>query len=170
MNKIVMAVGAACGLVAFALDQATKAVIFNAAAPGTEIVIAPFFSIAPGHNSGVAFGLAADAAPWVLIAVGLALSAWLAALLTRAGTLAVGGALGAAVGGAMANIADRLRFGAVRDFIDLHWTSFYWPAFNVADASLVTGLLLFVLLAQKGPELAGRERLRREKNMRNGHE
>lgn len=154
MNKGVIAAGAAAGLTALVLDQATKSVIFEAAAPGTEIVVASFFSIAPGSNSGVAFGMAAGTAPWILIAVGLALSAWLAALLARAGSLAAAAALGAALGGALANIADRLRFGVVRDFIDLHWSYYHWPAFNVADASLVTGLLLFVLLGQKGPRRA----------------
>ena len=149
MNGRVVTAGAAFGLAAFVLDQATKAVIFDAAAPGTRIVVASFFSITPGHNSGVAFGLAAGAAPWVLIAVGLALSAWLATLVTQTGSVAPGAALGAAIGGALGNIADRLRFGVVRDFIDLHWGSMHWPAFNIADASLVTGLLLFVMLAKR---------------------
>ena len=150
MNGRVVTAGAAFGLAAFVLDQATKAVVFDAAAPGREIVVASFFSIAPGYNSGVAFGMAAGAAPWVLIAVGLALSAWLATLVTQTGSVAPGAALGAAIGGALGNIADRLRFGVVRDFIDLHWGSLHWPAFNIADASLVTGLLLFVMLAHKG--------------------
>lgn len=157
MNGRVVTTGAAFALAAFVLDQATKAVIFDAVAPGTEILVAPFFSLAPGHNSGVAFGMAAGAAPWILIAIGIALSVWLATLLTRVHSLSAGAALGAAIGGALGNIADRLRFGAVRDFIDLHWSSFHWPAFNIADASLVTGLLLFVLLAQKGHERAAVE-------------
>lgn len=154
MNGRVVITGAAFAAAAFALDQATKAVIFDAVAQGTEIQVASFFSLAPGHNSGVAFGMAAGAAPWILIAIGIALSVWLATLLTQVRSLSAGAALGAAVGGALGNIADRLRFGVVRDFIDLQWSSYHWPAFNIADASLVTGLLLFVLLAQKGPRRA----------------
>ena len=155
MNGRVVTAGAGFGLAAFVLDQATKALIFGAAAPGREIVVASFFSIAPGYNSGVAFGMAAGAAPWVLIAVGLALSAWLAALLTQTRSLAAAAALGAAIGGALGNIADRVRLGAVRDFIDFHWGPMHWPAFNIADASLVAGLLLFVMLAHKGPRRGG---------------
>ena len=164
MNRRVVTGGAASGLAAFVLDQATKAIVFNAAAPGPEIVVASFFSIAPGHNSGVAFGMAAGAAPWVLIALGLALSVWLATLLKQAGSVAAGAALGAAIGGAVGNIADRLRFGVVRDFIDFHWGSMHWPAFNIADASLVTGLLLFVFLEHKSSGRGGsRERSARAK-------
>lgn len=167
MNGRAVTAGAAFGLTAFVLDQATKAVIFDAARPGVEIVVASFFSITPGHNSGVAFGMAAGAAPWVLIAVGLALSAGLAALLTQTGSVAAGAALGAAIGGALGNIADRLRFGAVRDFIDFHWGSTHWPAFNIADASLVTGLLLFVMLAHRDERRGGGgKKSRREKMVR----
>lgn len=150
MTGRVVTAGAVFGLAAFLLDQATKGLIFDAVMPGTETVLASFLSIAPGYNSGVAFGVASGAAPWILISVGLAISLWLATLLTQTHSLAAGAALGAAVGGALGNIADRLRFGVVRDFIDVHWGSFHWPAFNIADASLITGLLIFVALAQKG--------------------
>ena len=167
MNSRVITVGAVFGLAAFVLDQATKAVIFNAAAPGTEIILTSFFSIAAGYNSGVAFGMAAGAAPWVLIALGLPFSLWLARLLTQTRSLPAGAALGAAVGGAFGNIADRMRFGAVRDFIDVHWGSFHWPSFNLADASLVTGLLLFIILARKGPKRdPGSEMSVREDNLK----
>lgn len=94
--------------------------------------------------------MAAGAASWILIAIGLALCGVLAALLPQAASPAAGAALGAAIGGALGNIADRLRFGVVRDFIDLHWGAIHWPAFNIADASLVTGLLLFVILGGEG--------------------
>ena len=151
MRGRVVTAGVAFGFAAFMLDQASKAIVFNAAVLGEEIAVASFFSITLGHNSGMAFGMAAGVAPWVLIGVGLALSVWLATLLKQAGSVAAGAALGAAIGGALGNIADRLRFGVVRDFIDFHWGSMHWPAFNIADASLVTGLLLFVLLAHKAP-------------------
>lgn len=52
MNRSVLTAGAAFGLAAFALDQATKAFVFDTVAPGAEVVLASFFSIAPGFNSG----------------------------------------------------------------------------------------------------------------------
>ena len=151
MNGRVMAAAAAFGFAAFAADQSTKAAVFATTALGAEIALGPFLSIAPGFNSGVAFGMSAGAAPWILITVGMAICAWLTTLLMKTGSLAAGAALGATVGGALGNIADRLRFGVVRDFIDVHWGSYQWPAFNIADASLVTGLILFVVLAHKKP-------------------
>ena len=157
MKAGVAITGAASGLCLLAFDQSTKAVIFEAAAPGAEIVVAPVLSISPGFNAGIAFGMASGAAPWALIVVGLALSAGLTWLLARSGSRAAGAVLGAVVGGALGNLADRLRFGAVRDFIDVHWGSLHWPAFNIAAAGVVMGLLLFVLLAERNVEAGGRK-------------
>ena len=52
---------------------------------------------------------------------------------------------GAVVGGAVGNVIDRLRFGAVTDFIDLHWGEAHWPTFNLADAAIVCGVALLLL-------------------------
>jgi len=47
-------------------------------------------------------------------------------------------------GGALGNLVDRIQFGEVIDFLDLHWGDFHWPAFNVADSALSVGAILFV--------------------------
>lgn len=56
-------------------------------------------------------------------------------------------ALGSTIGGALANVVDRIQFGAVRDFIDLQWKSAYWPTFNLADALVLTGLIGYVVIS-----------------------
>ncbi len=50
--------------------------------------------------------------------------------------------IGLVIGGAIGNVIDRLRFGAVVDFLDFHWAGYHWPAFNVADSAITLGVLL----------------------------
>ena len=96
-------------------------------------------------NTGVAFSVAQDVAPGLLIAIGIALAGLFAAWLWRSRSLVHAAGLGLAIGGALGNVADRLRFGSVRDFIDVYWSDHHWPAFNLADAAVVIGLALLIL-------------------------
>ena len=63
-------------------------------------------------------------------------------------------ALGAVLGGAIGNLLDRVRYGEVVDFLDLHWGELHWPAFNVADAAITVGVAI-VLLASVERRAAG---------------
>jgi signal peptidase II len=49
------------------------------------------------------------------------------------------------IGGALGNVVDRLRFGAVTDFLDFHVLGYHWPAFNVADSGISVGVALIVI-------------------------
>jgi len=53
-------------------------------------------------------------------------------------------AIGLVIGGAIGNAVDRLRFGAVVDFLDLHWAGYHWPAFNLADSAITVGVVLLL--------------------------
>ena len=136
-------VGAIAAVAVFVLDQASKAAVFAEVRPGEELVLAPLLSILPGWNQGAAFGLGQETAPLLLVALALGVSAWLTTLIIRSRSLVEAAALGAAIGGALGNVADRIRFAAVRDFIDVHWNALHWPTFNAADMFVVSGLLLF---------------------------
>ena len=105
----------------------------------------PGLSIIATSNSGMAFSIGTDASLWVLVGIAAAISGWLFWWLLRARRPAEAVGLGLAIGGALGNVADRLRFGAVRDFIDLYWRDWHWPAFNVADVAIVTGLAMVIL-------------------------
>ncbi len=102
----------------------------------------PFLSIANTRNKGVAFGLGGDISA-VLIGVTVALLVGLLVYLaTRSGEQRLVWLSGALlVGGALGNLADRVRDGAVIDFIDLP----LWPTFNLADTAIVAGVLLLFL-------------------------
>ena len=147
-NKIQSArlAGVVAALSAVLVDQMSKALVFERIGPGEELAVGSLLSILPGWNEGTAFGLAQGVAPLLLVGVALVITAFLAALLFKSRSPVEGAALGAAIGGALANVVDRIRFGAVRDFIDVHWNALHWPTFNVADIFVVSGLLLFVVV------------------------
>ncbi len=129
-------------------DQLVKwwAIPALSATPG-GVEVLPFFNLVMVWNRGVSFGLLGGAAlpPWLLagfaglVAVGLAV--WLARVGGR--WLVVG--IGLIIGGAVGNIVDRLRHGAVADFFDIHIGAYHWPAFNVADAAISVGLAVLVI-------------------------
>jgi signal peptidase II len=128
------------------VDQVTKPLAHAYVEQNGPLEITSFLTMTSGWNTGVAFGMAAFAHPSVLIAVGLGLSAVLAVFLVRTESAFEKIALGMAIGGALSNVIDRLRFGAVRDFIDLHWNDWHWPTFNFADVFIVVGLFSLLLL------------------------
>ena len=142
-------VGLGVAAVVIALDQATKWWIIDAfLTPPGIIPVTPFFNIVMAWNRGVSFGMFdsdSTAAVWILSALALAIVAALAVWLRRTDRLLVAAALGLVIGGALGNVADRLQFGAVRDFLDFHAAGYHWPAFNVADACITVGAVLLVL-------------------------
>jgi signal peptidase II len=77
----------------------------------------------------------------ITIIISLVLLAWLLVTVSVVTKLALSLILGGAVG----NIIDRIRFGAVIDFVDIHFMDFHWPAFNIADSAITIGAALFLL-------------------------
>jgi signal peptidase II len=136
-------------LVVLALDQLSKwwilAIVMQ---PPRVIEITPFFNLVLGWNTGISFGLfGGDGAlnAWVLPLVACAVVALVTYWLLRARTHAIGVSLGLIIGGAIGNIIDRLRLGAVVDFLDFHAFGFHWPAFNVADSGITVGAALMIV-------------------------
>lgn len=148
--------GLACAALAFAVDQATKAAALAAApalARGVEVL--PFFDLVLVQNRGVTFGLLASDHPtgrWLLILLTGAITAGLLVWLMRAHGRLQTAALGLIVGGALGNLVDRLRHGAVTDFLDFHARGHHWPAFNLADGGIVVGVLLLLVVESRAPK------------------
>jgi len=122
------------------LDQLTK-LISEAHIPlgHTVPVIGSLLSFTEVHNRGGAFGMLQ---PWTgaLTVIGIAVVVAILIFSRSKNRLPViiAAALACQLGGAIGNVADRIRCGYVIDFIDLHW----WPVFNIADSSIIIGILL----------------------------
>ena len=130
------------------LDQISKWIVLGTLHPGESRYVAPFFNWVLTFNSGAAFSFLSDAGGWqrwFFTVLALAVSAWILTLLRRhTSDFRLSLALCLILGGALGNVIDRLRFGAVVDFIQWHAVGYYWPAFNVADSAITLGALLLV--------------------------
>lgn len=144
--------GVVCAVAAFALDQGSKAIVLASPALATGVEALPFFSLIRGQNSGVAFGMFGGAPSWVLALLALAIVAALCVWLWRAHNRLIAAALGLLIGGALGNVLDRLRQGAVTDFLDFHLGAYHWPAFNLADVAVVSGAALLLLDGFRAPQ------------------
>ncbi|MBX9715497.1 MAG: signal peptidase II [Burkholderiaceae bacterium] len=146
------------GLV-LAADLATKAAIVAWVEYGTGHAWLPVLNIVHVLNRGAAFSFLHDAGGWqryFFIAIAVVASVFLAVMIRRPSSGAVERiAFGLILGGALANLFDRVHRGAVVDWIDVHWASHHWPAFNVADIGITTGAALVVFY-----ELLGRKQTR----------
>jgi signal peptidase II len=141
------ALALACASIVMAVDQVTKQIADAAIEPGHPKEIIFGFELTNVRNSGVAFGLlggGGDAVVVITIVTMVLLLAYFALHASRPGLWAV---VGLVIGGALGNLADRVRIGAAIDFIDPP----AWPAFNLADVAIVAGVawLALALMAQE---------------------
>ncbi len=113
------------------------------------VTLAPFFDLVMAWNRGVSFGMfnGAEGGRWNAIVFSLFALVVVAALMVwmhRTRSTWTATALGLVAGGAVGNVIDRLRFGAVADFLDFHVGTWHWPAFNLADSAITIGAILLV--------------------------
>jgi signal peptidase II len=131
-----------------AADQITKQLVVNHVEPGRPVELIFGFEISNVRNSGIAFGLLGGSSDALVLALTLgALALLLAYFAAHANRPELWLPVGLVVGGALGNLADRVRIGAAIDFLDPP----LWPAFNLADVAIVAGVGLFVALLL-GPE------------------
>jgi signal peptidase II len=130
-------------------DQLTKWLVLARFAPGERVEITGFFNLVLVFNKGAAFSFLAEAPGWqtpLLVAFAAAAALIVSVLLLRSPERRVFCAgLALILGGAIGNVIDRLRFGYVVDFLDLHAAGWHWPAFNVADSAITLGAALLIL-------------------------
>jgi signal peptidase II len=142
-----LAYGVAAAVVV--LDQLSKWWILEVARlpERGQIPVLPFFELTMVWNRGVSFGLlqAGEAARWLLVAFAFAVVIALLAWVRRVDRKLVAVGLGLIIGGAIGNnLIDRIRFGAVADFLDFSGLWFPW-VFNVADSAITVGVILLLL-------------------------
>ncbi|WP_237168435.1 signal peptidase II [Paracoccus shandongensis] len=133
-------------MAAFAFDQGTKAFALGSTALAQGVEVLPILNFVLVRNEGVSFGMLSGVVPWwVLTLLSLAIVTVLASWLWSAQSRVLSVALGLIIGGALSNVLDRIRHGAVTDFLDLHLAAYHWPAFNLADMAIVVGTALLLL-------------------------
>lgn len=134
-------------LVILILDQASKHYILAyVMAPPKIIDVTSFFQLVLVWNKGISFGLFGSGDyTWIVAIFAILVTLFLGQWMFRARTTLLAAAIALVVGGAIGNLIDRLRFGAVIDFLYFHLGDYYWPAFNVADAAICIGVGLIVL-------------------------
>lgn len=149
----------AVALVTIGLDQLSKWYLLSVVGMASRppIHVTDFFSLVMVWNKGISFGILnhpETSMPWVLIAVAVVVSALLTRLAVKSENRYERLGYALVVGGALGNVIDRLRFGAVADFFYFHIGDLGWPAFNVADAAIcvgVTGLIALIFFAPRTP-------------------
>ncbi|WP_017941993.1 MULTISPECIES: signal peptidase II [unclassified Thioalkalivibrio] len=131
-------------------DQVTKVWAEHALTLFAPVEVTSFFNLSLVYNPGAAFSFLAGAGDWgrwlltgIAVVIGLLIAFWLARL-PRGAWWSVT-ALGLVLGGAIGNLIDRVRYGAVVDFLDFHWAGYHWPAFNVADMAIVVGAVTLIV-------------------------
>lgn len=131
------------------IDQLTKWWVLDFfSQPPFRYFVTPNFNLVLHFNKGMSFGLFSnghDLMPYVFIVVAMLIMGFLVTWLLRAQNMVVVFGLGLVLGGAVGNVVDRLRFGAVVDFLDFHAFGYHWPAFNVADSAIVGGVILLLI-------------------------
>lgn len=153
MRKLPLA-GLLTAVALFVVDQASKFAVTDVLQLNeltAERAITPFFNLRFVANHGISLGLLhadSNTMRWALVAMTGAIALAVAIWMTREPNRADQMALGAILGGALGNIVDRMRFGYVVDFADLHfgdWRPFL--VFNVADAAITLGVLVLLVRA-----------------------
>ena len=145
--------GLATAVVVAILDQLSKALIlahFTGRAFGND-TLTPFFNLVLTLNRGMSFGMfnAALGSGGGLNVVLFSLAAVVIVVgliywLSRVGSPLLAVAIGLIVGGAVGNVVDRIRYGAVVDFLDFHIGNYHWPAFNLADSAICLGVVVML--------------------------
>ena len=150
------ALGAAVALVVLAADQASKYWVLHILRlpQRGDVALAPHLDLTMVWNRGVTFGLFSGSGAWsrfALAGLAIVIVGALALWLRRAESALAAVALGAIAGGAVGNVADRLRYGAVVDFIRAHAFGWSWYVFNLGDAAIVCGVAALILGSSRSP-------------------
>ncbi len=136
-------------LIILIADQFTKVLILGYYRLGDSTYITSFFNIVRAHNTGAAFSFLADSSGWqrwFFTGIGVAATLFILWMLkSHAGQKLFSFAMACILGGAVGNVVDRLLHGYVVDFLDFHWATWHFPAFNIADMGISIGAACLIL-------------------------
>ncbi len=144
-----MALGLNIALLVVLLDQLSKYYMLNEVLGERMVIfIVPVFNLVRAWNTGVSFSMFnnyGDLGAWMLSVLALLIVGFLIYWLKGETSRLSQAALGMIIGGAVGNVIDRVRLGAVFDFLDFHIGESHWPAFNLADSFICIGAALLIL-------------------------
>ena len=136
-------------LIILLADQFTKMLIVGNYALGDSTYVTNFFNVVRAHNTGAAFSFLAGAGGWqrwFFTGIGVVAAIFMVWMLkSHPGQKLFSFAISLILGGAIGNVIDRLWHGYVVDFLDFHWKTMHFPAFNVADAAISVGAVCLIL-------------------------
>lgn len=136
-------------LIVILFDQITKLTIVRLFSFAESHAVTSFFNLVLVYNKGAAFSFLASETGWqryFFTFMGIAAALFIIYLLKKhAGQRMFSWALSLVLGGAIGNVIDRMVYGHVIDFLDVHFGGWHWPAFNVADSAICIGAALFIL-------------------------
>ena len=155
-----MLIGLGIAFVAAVLDQLSKFFVLNYVLETYPYIkITPFFNIVNAWNTGVSFSMFSSgglSGKILLSSAALVIVALLLWWLSKEKKKILQIALGLIIGGALGNVIDRIRLGAVFDFLDFYVSDYHWPAFNIADSTICIGAVIFLIdslfLSKKGED------------------
>ncbi|MEO6624548.1 MAG: signal peptidase II [Burkholderiaceae bacterium] len=144
-----LAVWLALALLILIADQFTKVMVMGYFRLGDSMTVTSFFNLVRAHNTGAAFSFLAGASGWqrwFFTALGCAAAVFIIWMLhLHAGQRLFAFALTCILGGAIGNVIDRVAYGHVVDFVQLHFAGWFFPAFNVADSAITIGAVALIL-------------------------
>ncbi len=136
-------------LIILMADQFTKVLIVGNYQLGDSTFVTNFFNVVRAHNTGAAFSFLAGAGGWqrwFFTTIGVVAAVFMVFMLkSHPGQKLFSFAIACILGGAIGNVIDRLLYGYVVDFLDFHWGSTHFPAFNIADSAISIGAACLIL-------------------------
>ncbi len=145
-----MFLGLCVAIAAFLIDQLTKWLVQGYFANDhVQYSIGNFFNLVEAWNTGVSFSMFNNGGiigALVLSAFAIGVIVFMLFWLKKETNVLVQIALGLIIGGALGNVVDRIRFGAVYDFLDFYCGQWHWPAFNMADSFICVGAFVIIIL------------------------
>ncbi len=142
----------ALSIVIVIADQLTKFAASSVLCCRPPIELAPFFNLVLAHNPGAAFSFLAGQPGWqrwffavIALVAAIVISVLLVRHARQAGQRRFCAALALILGGAVGNLIDRVLYGYVVDFVDLHVSGWHWPVFNLADSAISIGAVLMII-------------------------
>jgi len=154
LRRRYLKLGLIAAVVVAVLDQLSKWwIVAQVMSPPRTIEVTSFFKLVIAWNRGVSFSMlnmGGETGRWALSALALVIVAVLFIWLRKAVRWLPALGLGLVIGGAIGNVIDRVRVGAVADFLLFHWGDAYWPAFNLADSAITVGVAALLIDALFG--------------------